>query len=386
MRILLYSDFSASNGITVATMSYDTQGRRVKKVAVDGTHRYFYDGWLLVYEHVIRPNNTTNEIEYVWGKDISGTRDGAAGIGGLLYQKRDGAIYVPCYDAYGNILGYRDAQGNAVASYIYDAFGNIIGWSGAMADAFSFCFSTKYYDAEIDLYYYGYRYYKPEIMCWLTEDPIGDEGGINLYNFCMNAVPFMIDALGRFAIYVHTEGMVGHVGLRASGGIAYDYGRYHGTYSGLGGTFAGPNVLKTNQWEAVSSTHAYKVFNFNVCKVLDDGIMRAANTRFDKGMEKWPHDEKFRSFSDLKPNERYMGTDWSWNADNCMTFTFRTIVAGVKEAQRNVRLPPKAQRQARTLLWMAFDSCWQTRPAAVEGLLERYARSFDWISTSKQGE
>ena len=169
----------ASNGITVATMSYDTQGRRVKKVAADGTHRYFYDGWLLVYENVVRPNNTTNEIEYIWGKDVSGTRDGAAGIGGLLYQKRDGAIYVPWYDAYGNILGYRDAQGNVVASYTYDAFGNIINQSGTMVDSFVFR-----------------RHYKPQIMCWLTEDPLGEEGGANLHSPCLNNLVCSFDMLG----------------------------------------------------------------------------------------------------------------------------------------------------------------------------------------------
>ena len=187
----------ASNAITIATMSYDAQGRRVKKVAADGTHRYFYDGWLLVYEHIVRPNNTTNEIEYVWGKDVSGTRDGAAGIGGLLYQKRDGAIYVPWYDAYGNVLGYRDAQGNVGASYTYDAFGNIINQSGTMANTFSFRFSTKYFDVDCGLYYYGYRHYKPQLMCWLTEDPIGEEGGVNLYGFCKNNAGSNYDRDGR---------------------------------------------------------------------------------------------------------------------------------------------------------------------------------------------
>ncbi len=193
----------ASNGITVATMSYDTQGRRVKKVAADGTHRYFYDGWLLVYEHAVRPNNATNEIEYVWGKDVSGTRDGAAGIGGLLYQKRDGAIYVPWYDAYGNILGYRDAQGNVVAAYTYDAFGNIINQSGTMADTFSFRFSTKYFDADCGLYYYGYRYYKPQIMCWLTEDPIEEKGGENIYQFCKNRAVDYFDVYGATAVRIN---------------------------------------------------------------------------------------------------------------------------------------------------------------------------------------
>ena len=186
----------ASNGITVATMSYDTQGRRVKKVAADGTHRYFYDGWLLVYEHIVRPNSTTSEVEYVWGKDVSGTRDGAAGIGGLLYLKLDGVIYVPWCDAYGNIIGYYDVQGNVVAIYTYDTFGNIISQSGAMIDVFAFRFSTKYFDADCGLYYYGYRHYKPLILRWLTEDPLEENGWVNLYAFNSNSPVHVVDILG----------------------------------------------------------------------------------------------------------------------------------------------------------------------------------------------
>ena len=33
-------------------------------------------------------------------------------------------------------------------------------------------FSTKYYDAEADLYYYGYRYYSPSLGRWISRDPI----------------------------------------------------------------------------------------------------------------------------------------------------------------------------------------------------------------------
>ena len=201
----------ASNGITVASMSYDTQGRRVKKVAADGTHRYFYDGWLLVYEHVVRPNNTTNEIEYVWGKDVSGTRDGAAGIGGLLYltvsntstpNSSTQQLYIPGYDAYGNILGYRDSQGNLVASCTYDAFGNTISATGPLADFFRHRFSTKYFDTETGLYYYGYRFYHPALMRWLTRDPIEEDGGVNLYAFNANNSVRYIDRLGLYLWYV----------------------------------------------------------------------------------------------------------------------------------------------------------------------------------------
>lgn len=50
-------------------------------------------------------------------------------------------------------------------------------------------------------------------------------------------------------------------------------------------------------------------------------------------MSRLPDDEKFVALKNLKENERYMGTDWSWNSDNCMTFTFRTIVAGIDNAR-----------------------------------------------------
>ena len=33
----------------------------------------------------------------------------------------NGSILVPFYDAYGNVMGYRDEQGNVVAEYAYSA-------------------------------------------------------------------------------------------------------------------------------------------------------------------------------------------------------------------------------------------------------------------------
>lgn len=71
--------------------------------------------------------------------------------------------------------------------------------SRPLADAFNIRYSTKYYDAESDLYYYGYRYYAPSLHRWLTRDPIAEEGGLNLYGFCENRSTFEIDARGEMA-------------------------------------------------------------------------------------------------------------------------------------------------------------------------------------------
>ena len=78
--------------------TYDHLDRRVQKITPDATHSYFYDGWMLVREVVASTNGTVDVIEYHWGKDLSGTRGGAAGVGGLLYLKRNGEIYVPWCD------------------------------------------------------------------------------------------------------------------------------------------------------------------------------------------------------------------------------------------------------------------------------------------------
>ena len=109
---------------------------------------------------------------------LSDTLQGAGGVGGLLYLKRNGTIYVPHCDAYGNVMRYTDTAGNIVAEYTYDTFGKTIAQSGAMSEVFRHRFSTKYYDSETGLYYYGYRFYSPALMRWLNRDPIEDRKSV----------------------------------------------------------------------------------------------------------------------------------------------------------------------------------------------------------------
>ena len=196
----------SSNGVTLVTNFYDAKSRRVKKVTQNATTTFFYDGWNLLEERIAYTNGTTSTIRYFWGKDLSGTLQGAGGVGGLLYLTVSNSstpnsstqqLYIPCYDNNGNITRYCDANGNTVAQYTYDAFGNSISKSGLLADSFRHLFSTKYFDAETGLYYYGYRFYSPSLMRWLNRDPIEERGGLNLYTFCNNAMFCKFDVLGR---------------------------------------------------------------------------------------------------------------------------------------------------------------------------------------------
>ena len=177
-----------------------------------GAYSIVYSGWNPVVERVQSSGGTTATVRYVWGKDLSGTLQGAGGVGG--------AWYFPAYDANGNITQYVDADGHVVASYAYDAFGNTVTESGAMAGTFPFRFSTKYYDSESGLYYYGYRFYSPKLGRWMNRDPIEEDGGVNLYGFCGNRTLDYADRLGQFTIHLHLD-KAGYVGLTTEEGVIY---------------------------------------------------------------------------------------------------------------------------------------------------------------------
>lgn len=185
-----------SNDVKIVENKYDFMDRRVMKITPDEVHTFIYDDWLLMRECIDYGNGRREAIDYYWGKDLSGTLYGANGVGGLICLAKGSAVYVPMYGVNGNVIAYVDSHGTVVAEYVYDAFGNTISKRGSMADSFSLMYSTKYYDRELGLYYYGKRYYCPKIGRWMSRDPIGEEGGANLYQFCGNSPVNCFDPLG----------------------------------------------------------------------------------------------------------------------------------------------------------------------------------------------
>ncbi|MBN1675489.1 MAG: hypothetical protein JXR37_30895, partial [Kiritimatiellae bacterium] len=93
--------------------TYDHQGRRTEKkvcssysggsYAVTNTYSFAYDGWNLVAE--VMDGACTNF--YLWGLDLSGSLQGAGGVGGLLAIRDDDLSaerVFPVYDGNGNIV------------------------------------------------------------------------------------------------------------------------------------------------------------------------------------------------------------------------------------------------------------------------------------------
>ena len=106
------------------------------------------------------------------------------------------ATYYPCYDANGNISEYLDTNGTVVAHREYDAFGNTIVATGSGAGYFNYRFSSKYWDSETGLGYWGYRYYSAGTGRCLGRDPSEEDGGVNLYVFVVNDPDDSLDVYG----------------------------------------------------------------------------------------------------------------------------------------------------------------------------------------------
>lgn len=190
--------------------AYDGQSRRTAKVVkrwqagseqwvTTASWKYLYEGWNVLAE-MDEIRNGSLERAYLWGTDLSGTPQGAGGVGGLLgvYDGRSGKVCNVVTEVNGNVMGLVDtANGQWVARYDYDAFGNRITVAGPLAGLCPYGFSTKYTDVETGLSYYGHRYYAAELGRWLNRDPIEEAGGFNLYGFAQNSPILHVDTDGR---------------------------------------------------------------------------------------------------------------------------------------------------------------------------------------------
>jgi RHS repeat-associated protein len=190
-----------SNGVATVQNLYDHRHRRFRKEIPDAVHSYVWDGWNLAAETV--SNKLTGAVctdLYTRGPDLSGTLQGAGGVGGLLAVTRVSAsgtqTFFPACDANGNVTEHINDSGATVAHREYGPFGETIRATGPMADTFNFWFSTKYLDHETGFYYYGYRFYSSPLGRFITRDPIGKDGGLNLYGFVGNDPVNKTDWLG----------------------------------------------------------------------------------------------------------------------------------------------------------------------------------------------
>lgn len=88
-----------------------------------------------------------------------------------------------------------DATGGVIDRAAYDSFGN-----GTVSSITRYAYTGREWDEEAGLYYYRARWYDSQQGRFISEDPIGLEGGINLYGYVENDPVNAIDPLGQDGI------------------------------------------------------------------------------------------------------------------------------------------------------------------------------------------
>jgi RHS repeat-associated protein len=185
---------------------------------------YVYDGMTVIQE---RNSNNVPVVTYTRGTDLSGTPQGAGGIGGLLARTDSGGSSYYHTDGNGNVTMLVNGAGGMVAKYLYDSYGNTLGMWGTLTSANTYRYASKEIDLKSGQYYYGYRYYQPNLQRWLNRDPIAEAGGIDLYKFVGNSPINWIDPFGL-------EGGPGE-GEEGGGGYGDDGEGYGGGFGKYGG-------------------------------------------------------------------------------------------------------------------------------------------------------
>jgi len=172
---------------TTLTAGYNADGLRIWKESAGQRSYYLYDGETLLAE--TDAAGTVTSV-YTWGANGLICRDAAAGSTYYLY------------DPQGSVVQRVDAAGAVTDTDLYDAWGNKVQGNPA-SDPVGYCGQHGYYtDAETGLVLCTHRYYDPTLGRWVTRDPIGSNGGLNIYGYCKEDPVGNVDQSG-FSVYVY---------------------------------------------------------------------------------------------------------------------------------------------------------------------------------------
>jgi RHS repeat-associated protein len=167
----------------IAEYTFNGAGQRIKKVRQTETRIFHYD----LSGHLIAETNQAGQMlaEYIYLGDQL-----------LAMIKPGGAVYYYHNDHLGTPQVLTNDSQAISWKAVYTPFGDAVVSIASVENPFRF--PGQYYDQETGLHYNYFRYYNPPIGRYITPDPIGLEGGINLFAYAANSPINRIDPTGLF--------------------------------------------------------------------------------------------------------------------------------------------------------------------------------------------
>ena len=169
-RLVGINGYNSDCSALTASFKYDALGRRFEKTTNNRTIQYLYDRMDIAEEI----ESGAVGASYIRTLNIDEP---------LARIKADGTLRYYQRDALGSVIALTDSTEAIKTQYVYDPFGSTTVIGEGSDNPF------QYTGRESDgtgLIYYRARYYSPEIQRFISEDPIGFEGGINFFAYVRN--------------------------------------------------------------------------------------------------------------------------------------------------------------------------------------------------------
>lgn len=157
-------------GTTVASYGYDSMNRRIRKTVGTITTHFLYDLSNQLIAETLADGTPLREYVYLDGEPIVLKE----------YQTNPGTYYF-VNDHLGTPQQLITAAGAVVWQAAYLPYGQAQIKVQTVQN--NLRFPGQYYDAETGLHYNWHRFYDPETGRYISADPIGLDGGVNLYAY-----------------------------------------------------------------------------------------------------------------------------------------------------------------------------------------------------------
>lgn len=244
-----------------------------------GTHRtqLSYDGFNREVQRVEIENGVvTGTSQFVWcGMERCEARDGNNNVIKRFYPQGEqisGTNYYYTRDHLGSIRELTDSSGVVQARYDYDPYGLQTKLSGTINADFGY---TGHFTSALwpTLAFAPYRIYNADLGQWISRDPIGEKGGLNLYGYVLNDPVLGIDPMGLTILVFGTPtfgGIANHAYIYSTEtGLSYGRWASSGPSSRLAGDGGGDNTY-SNQFNAVPDWELYSAGFVNDAQFMND--------------------------------------------------------------------------------------------------------------------
>lgn len=169
-----------------ASFTYDALGRRLTRTVNGQTISFVYDGLQAVAE--LAQGSTAATL--VTGLELDEA----------LARVTQSGVLTHLTDALGSVIAQARADQSIQNYYAYSPYGEV---STQGADEGNTVQYTARESESTGLYYYRARYYDPLLKRFISEDPIGIDGGLNLYGYVGGNPVNRTDPTGQYWIWVY---------------------------------------------------------------------------------------------------------------------------------------------------------------------------------------